>query len=149
MFNCIHDRELRELLIEKFKQPCEDAFIYLARYYPNCMIVLLESNELKDTDLTFAAEWAGNLITGTEVLGALAKLTIHDSDLVAEGAVLGIRAWAYNATSDPRKIKCLRCDWKGTVDEAGFGTSCGDGCCSDWHCPKCESAVADEDYQGG
>jgi len=47
-----------------------------------------------------------------------------------------------------KKAKCLHCDWKGNYEEAKFETVCGDGCCQDYICPKCDSGVVDENYNG-
>lgn len=47
-----------------------------------------------------------------------------------------------------KKARCLFCTWKGNYDDAEFETICGDGCCQGFICPKCGSAVVDEDYIG-
>lgn len=94
MFNGPENKELNQYLAITYPNgPCKDMFEYLARYKPNHMIELLRSNTLKATDLSFAAEIAGILIPDEKVLIPLAKLMIHDSALVREGARLGIERW--------------------------------------------------------
>jgi hypothetical protein len=96
MFKCIPDKDFNQYLQDTFKKPCEDMFGYMAKNQPNYLIALLTSGELKDTDLTFAAEIAGCFIDDAKVLIPLAILATSDSDLVHEGAVRGITAWGSN-----------------------------------------------------
>ena len=94
MFNGSENKELNQCLAITYPNgPCEDMFEYLAQYKPNHLMELLRVMTLKETDLTYAAEIAGRYIRDEKVLIPLAKLMIHDSALVREGARLGIERW--------------------------------------------------------
>lgn len=146
MFDFLSE-ELNKELQDKFKTPCEDMFTYLAQNKPEALLQIIDFGKLKETDLTFALEVAGS-IKSLEALETISDfLDLSISSLLLEGAIIGVRKWvATNIPLPERKAKCLHCDWKGNYEEAKFETVCGDGCCQDYICPKCDSGVVDENY---
>lgn len=73
--------------------PCEAAFEFLAQNHPSALLMLVESNKLEPTDLTFAAEIAGRITEENlqqRVRRALLPLLNHSASYVREGAVYGL-----------------------------------------------------------
>ena len=58
MFKCFPE-ELNKEISEKFKEPCELLYSFLCEKYPDQLLKLINSGELKNTDLTFALQHAG------------------------------------------------------------------------------------------
>jgi HEAT repeat protein len=75
---------------DRWGEPCEAAFEFLAQNYPHELLKLIASNRLRPTDLTFAAEIAGQLLDSTEVRGILHPLLAHADAVVREGAIYGL-----------------------------------------------------------
>lgn len=78
-------------LSERWEQPCEAAFEYLASRHPVALAKLIESGGLGPADLTFAAEFLGRLASGLVVRRTLLPLLEHSSATVREGAIYGIQ----------------------------------------------------------
>lgn len=75
---------------DRWKQPCEAMFEYLATHHPEQLVVLLRSSRLSSADLTFAAEIAGSIPDSTMVRPALVPLLSHANPVVREGAIYGL-----------------------------------------------------------
>jgi len=75
---------------DRWGEPCEAAFEFLAQNYPHELLKLIASDRLRPTDLTFAAEIAGQLLDSTEVRGILFPLLAHADAVVREGAIYGL-----------------------------------------------------------
>jgi HEAT repeat protein len=77
-------------LADRWSEPCEAAFEFLAENYPPELLKLIGSDRLRGTDLTFAAEIAGRLSDGAAVRRTLLPLLMHDDAVVREGAICGL-----------------------------------------------------------
>ena len=77
-------------VVDRWSEPCEAAFEFLAQHYPRELLKLIASNQLRPTDLTFAAEIAGRLSEPSEVRAILRPLLSHTDALVREGAIYGL-----------------------------------------------------------
>ncbi len=77
-------------LADRWSEPCEAAFEFLAENYPPELLRLIASNRLRATDLTFAAEIAGRLSDSAAVRRTLLPLLSHDDAVVREGAIYGL-----------------------------------------------------------
>lgn len=73
-----------------FAEPSEENFARLALEAPETLVVLLVSNMLRPSDLTFAAEAAGQISDSEMVRAPLLALLNHEAALVREGAVYGL-----------------------------------------------------------
>jgi HEAT repeat protein len=73
---------------------CEAMFEFLASHYPADLLKLVSANVLSPPALTFAAEIAGRTTVGQTVRAALLPLLDHESPLVREGAIYGLREHA-------------------------------------------------------
>jgi HEAT repeat protein len=77
-------------VVDRWSEPCEAAFEFLAQHYPHELLKLIASGRLRPTDLTFAAEIAGQLQNSTHVRAVLRRLLAHADALVREGAIYGL-----------------------------------------------------------
>jgi HEAT repeat protein len=77
-------------LADRWQEPCEGAFEYLATRYPASLLGLIISGRLDPADLTFAAEIAGRLRDDGAVRRALVPLLSHPEAVVREGAIYGL-----------------------------------------------------------
>jgi HEAT repeat protein len=75
---------------DRWSEPCEAAFEFLAQNYPHELLKLIASDRLRPTDLTFAAEIAGQLLDSSEARGILRPLLDHGDAVVREGAIYGL-----------------------------------------------------------
>lgn len=82
--------EVATEVVDRWGEPCEAVFEFLAQHYPAELLKLLASRRLRPTDLTFAAEIAGQLTDSTEVRRILHPLLTHADALVREGAIYGL-----------------------------------------------------------
>jgi HEAT repeat protein len=89
-FAAISDDAAYELRL-RWKEPCEGAFEYLRKIYPDELFRWIRSNKLRPTDLTFAAEIAGRSVASEAVREHLLPLLRHPNRSVREGAVYGLR----------------------------------------------------------
>jgi HEAT repeat protein len=69
----------------------EEMFEALAERFPKDLLNLLSSDTLAPSALTFAAEIAGRIPDGAAVRLALTPLLEHESAIVREGAIYGLR----------------------------------------------------------
>ena len=74
-----------------WEKPCEAMFEYLASHKPRKLLSLIESGELTDAQLTFAAEWAGRTAERERAQLILFRLLRHPSSLVREEAIYGLQ----------------------------------------------------------
>lgn len=81
-------------LTDRWSEPCEAVFEFLAENNPPQLLKLIASNRLRATDLTFAAEIAGRLSDSTPVRRTLLPLLSHADAVVREGAIYGLAAHA-------------------------------------------------------
>jgi hypothetical protein len=77
-------------LSDKWKEPCEGAFEFLAAKYPKSLLQLIVEGRLDAADLTFAAEIAVRIATSEEVVRVLRPLLAHSAAVVREGAIYGL-----------------------------------------------------------
>ncbi len=77
-------------LTERWQQPCEAMFEFLAANHPHDLLALLHSSRLSSSDLTYAAEIAGTISDSALVRPILAALLEHPQSVVREGAVYGL-----------------------------------------------------------
>jgi HEAT repeat protein len=77
-------------LSDKWKEPCEGAFEFLAGKYPTSLLQLIAEGRLDVADLTFAAEIAGRICRSEAVVRTLRPLLTHSSAVVREGAIYGL-----------------------------------------------------------
>jgi HEAT repeat protein len=81
--------------------PCEAAFEYLSRRYPESLLRVIRSGLLLPADLTFAAEIAGRADTSEdEIRTALIPLLAHEDAAVREGAIYGLAGHIDRATRE-------------------------------------------------
>jgi HEAT repeat protein len=78
------------VLADRWQEPCEGAFEYLATRFPASLLGLITNGRLDPADLTFAAEIAGRLRDDGAVRRALVPLLSHPEAVVREGAVYGL-----------------------------------------------------------
>lgn len=84
-------------LAKGYPNPCENSFEYLAKEDPLKLIEWIKSGTLDNGHLTFAAEYLGRYTENSDfktrfkVLSCLMKLLDHESAVVREGAVYGVR----------------------------------------------------------
>lgn len=76
---------------ERWTEPCEGVFEYLADKYPGALATLIKDGSLSPADLTYAAEYMGHSPNSAEVRKILLPLLEHPSAVVREGAIYGIR----------------------------------------------------------
>lgn len=69
-------------------------FLRLAKEDPEELIRLIESGPLANTELTFAAEYLGEVVDDWRVEQILLGLLQHKSVIVVEGAIYGLVTWA-------------------------------------------------------
>jgi HEAT repeat protein len=84
---------------------CEAMFEFLAVHYPGELIKLVSGNVLSPPAMTFAAEIVGRTPSSPAVRAALLPLLDHESPLVREGAIYGLREHADAAVT--RKLMAL------------------------------------------
>lgn len=70
--------------------PCEEMFERLVEEDPRELVRMIESGDLRPSDLTHAAEIAGRIPDSDLVRPALVRLLNHASPLVREGAIYGL-----------------------------------------------------------
>jgi HEAT repeats len=92
---------LRDLMAEYFawsqwQRPCREMFERLVNEDPDVLLLVIRSGALKPALLTFAAETAGSS-DSNRVAPLLLELLHHDSPLVREGAIYGLRAHSKDA----------------------------------------------------
>jgi HEAT repeat protein len=75
----------------RWSDACEAMFEFLAAYYAQDLLKLVSANVLAPSTMTFAAEIAGTIANGQAVRAALTPLLDHESPLVREGAIYGLR----------------------------------------------------------
>ncbi len=75
----------------RWSDVCEAMFEFLATNYPNDLLKLVAADVLAPPALTFAAEIAGRTSMAAAVRSALLALLDHESPLVREGAIYGLR----------------------------------------------------------
>lgn len=93
--------------------PCEALFEHLAANDPEALLTMIRSGELAPTELTFAAEYAGD-IEGhdPEVLDVLGSLLTHEKAYVREGVVYGLaRMDCPGAIALLEKLRHQDADW--------------------------------------
>lgn len=78
-------------------KPSRNNFELMSRTEPTRMISWLTSGELSPGSLTHAADIAGNIIKGPEIVFVLLNLLKHESPIVREGAVIGLSTHLDNA----------------------------------------------------
>jgi hypothetical protein len=72
-------------------EPCEAMFQYQAENDPAALISTLKERTLRDSQLSFAAEAAGNLVNSAQAVPVLIDLLDkHRSAVVREGAIYGL-----------------------------------------------------------
>lgn len=99
-------RETSVVLTEdcpKIPNYCEAYFRELVERNPDELISLIESGELEETDLTFAAEILGSAPDSDRVVPVLVGLLDHPSALVREGAVYGLGEHESHMTREVRE----------------------------------------------
>lgn len=99
------------------ESPCEETFQRLAIEDPQGLIRLIGEGTLEVTDLTFAAEIAGDIPDSNLVRPILLRLLGHSSPLVREGAVYGLRHHLNQETYD-RLTQLMKSDPSPGVREA-------------------------------
>lgn len=82
---------------------CEALFEFLARRFPADLLQLVRGNVLTPPALTFAAEIAGGTSNDAAVRDALIPLLRHESALVREGAIYGLRNDVHLTVKDTLK----------------------------------------------
>jgi HEAT repeat protein len=83
--------EARVAVDARWPDVCEAMFEFLAEHYPAEMLRLVSSTALTPPALTFAAELAGRIDDSQAVRTTLTPLLEHESPLVREGAIYGLR----------------------------------------------------------
>lgn len=78
-------------LIKPLKTISEALFERLAVEDPGLLLTYLESGDIPPHSLTYAAEIAGNKLPTDVVVGPLLRLLKHESAVVREGALRGLR----------------------------------------------------------
>lgn len=75
-------------------EPCEAMFEFLSDHFEADLLALVSSRKLSAPDMTFAAEMAGRAGDSRAVREVLLPLLDHESSLVREGAIYGLREHA-------------------------------------------------------
>ncbi len=83
--------EARVAVDARWPDVSEAMFDYLALHFPMELLSLVSSEVLAPPTLTFAAEIAGKVSDSQAVRAALVPLLDHESALVREGAIYGLR----------------------------------------------------------
>ncbi len=91
-------RDIAAEVFDRWEQPCENAFEYLAARYPGALLSLVQDRRLEAADLTFAAEIVGRLANHVAVRAALVPLLAHAEAVVREGAIYGLTRHIDQAT---------------------------------------------------
>lgn len=86
------DAAIAHIVERRWPRPCESAFEYLASHHPLELAKLISSEDLRDEDLTFAAEMMGTVSDAATVKKALIRLLKHPNPVVREGAIYGLSA---------------------------------------------------------
>lgn len=76
--------------LSKWRVPCPDAFVFLAKNYPEKLLELISSSSLSAVDLTFAAEMAGRHGWSEETKQVLFGLLTVSDPFVQEGVIYGL-----------------------------------------------------------
>lgn len=97
--------EARVAVDARWSDLCEAMFEFLAEHFPTDLTTLVSSDALAPSALTFAAEMVGRSGNSRAVRAALLPLLKHDSALVREGAIYGLRGHADAATV--KKLRAL------------------------------------------
>lgn len=83
--------EARVIVDARWSDVCEAMFEFLVEHYPCEILKLVSSTVLSPAALTFAAEAAGRTSNSQAVRTTLMPLLDHESPLVREGAIYGLR----------------------------------------------------------
>lgn len=97
--------EARVIVDARWSDVCEAMFEFLAGQYPGEILKLVSSTVLSPAALTFAAEVAGRTSNSQAVCTTLMPLLDHESPLVREGAIYGLRNHADDIVV--KKLKVL------------------------------------------
>jgi hypothetical protein len=89
----------------KWSEVCEEMFEFLADHFLTDLFNLVSAGTLSPPALTFAAEIVGRTSDGQAVRAILLPLLEHESALVREGAIYGLRDHADDAVV--RRIELL------------------------------------------
>jgi HEAT repeat protein len=97
--------EARVMVDAQWSDVCESMFEFLAEHYPGEILKLVSSTVLSPATLTFAAEVAGRTSNSQALRATLMPLLDHESPLVREGAIYGLRDHADDIVV--KKLKVL------------------------------------------
>lgn len=86
----LHPTLVEVLQNRGYENPCVAAFEYLVQWHPYDFLAWLANNELPNSSLTYAAEYAKYVKDSEAVRKALVPLLNHPSPLVREGAIVGL-----------------------------------------------------------
>ncbi len=79
---------------QRWPTPCEAQFERMAYDDPSRLIKWIQSGELSEADLSFAAEALGKVALSESVVDSLLALLRHPSAVVREGAIYGLQPHA-------------------------------------------------------